>query len=230
MGLYRSHYRCTGVVSTLFTAFVRAYARPRVEGREHIPTNGAFLLVANHASHADTAVLFSILPHDIRQRTVAAAARDYFFRGDLMTTFSRMLYNVVPVDREAQRGPRLNPLRHVERALREGYGVLIYPEGTRSRDGTVGPFRGGIGRLIGQFPAVPVVPVWLEGTTRALPKGTVIPRPVRVTVRIGAPLLLDVAPNNRASEHAAANKVRDAVLALSGRSLSPPSTPTDQPT
>jgi len=59
--------------------------------------------------------------------------------------------------------------------LREGYGLVLYPEGTRSPDGTVGPFRRGIGRLIATFPGMPVIPVRLSGSARAMPKGAVFP-------------------------------------------------------
>jgi 1-acyl-sn-glycerol-3-phosphate acyltransferase len=213
MGLYNSHHRCAPVAFTLFTAFVRTYTRPRVEGLENIPSSGAFILAPNHSSHADTAVIFTVVPNS-RHRLVAAAARDYFFTGNLMQTSARMLYNIIPVEREAQRGR--DPLRHVQRALREGYGVLIYPEGTRSRDGKVGPFRGGIGRLIRQFPEVPVLPVYIEGTTRVMPKGKVIPRPGLVFVKIGTPMHFRIEAHNRASEHAAAEAVRAEVLRLGG--------------
>jgi 1-acyl-sn-glycerol-3-phosphate acyltransferase len=214
MGLYISQHRCARIASALFTSFVRIYARPHVHGVEHIPKTGAFILAPNHSSHADTAVIFTVVPNS-HERLVAAAARDYFFTGNLMQTSARMLYNTIPVDRDAQRGR--DPLRHVTRALREGYGVLIYPEGTRSRDGKIGPFRGGIGRLMRQFPEVPVLPVFIDGTTRIMPKGKVIPRPGRVDVRIGPRIRFKIEPT-KASEHAAAEAVRAEVLRLAERS------------
>ena len=216
MDLYPSHYPLTGVVRKLVFAFVRLYFRPQVTGREHLPTQGAFILAANHASHIDTAVLFSTLPPQLRQRVVAAAARDYFFEhGDLRQGVARMLFNAIPVDRDAAAGE--DPLRHAVRALREGYGLLIYPEGTRSPDGTIGPFRRGIGRLVAAFPGIPVIPAHLGAAAQALPKGATLPRPYTIHVQFGAPLYLQAQLDDRASWQAAADEVRAAVLQLAAR-------------
>jgi 1-acyl-sn-glycerol-3-phosphate acyltransferase len=125
---------------------------------------------------------------------------------------------------------RRDPLRHVVRALREGYGVLLYPEGTRSSDGSIGKFRSGIGRLIAQFPGIPVIPTYLKGTSEVLPKGWSIPVPRRVRVVFGAPLFLQADPARRPSWQVAANQVREAIIALSAAApdtASPLATPPD---
>jgi 1-acyl-sn-glycerol-3-phosphate acyltransferase len=212
-GLYTSHYAGTGVFSELFQAYVWAYSRPQVFGVEHLPESGAWLLVANHSSHADTAVLYAAVPRRMRGRLLAAAAQDYFFTGGLRQTMVRALFNGVPVERDGQ--SNRDPLRHVVRALREGYGVLLFPEGTRSVNGEIGRFRSGIGRLIALFPEVPVVPAYLDGTADMMPKGRPIPTPGRVTVTFGAPLHLPADPHDPLSWRAAAEQVREAVVALS---------------
>src|SRR5690349_5476761 len=168
MSLYLSHQRGAALISNLFELFVSLYVRPHVSGAENLPAAGAFLLAANHNSHADTAVIFSAVPRRMRHRLLAAAAQYYFFDGGLRQRAARALFNAIPVDRETAK--RRDPLRHVVRALREGYGVLIYPEGTRGRNGQLGPFRSGIGRLIAQFPAAPVIPTLVEGTDQVMPK------------------------------------------------------------
>lgn len=217
MGLYTSRHPLArfDVVQSLFLAFVRHYCRLRVEGVEHIPAAGAFVLAANHASHADTAAIFAALPRVLRRRLVAAAARDYFFDRGLKQFVSRILFNTIPVARNPTPGE--DPLRHVLRALREGYGVLLYPEGTRSTSGAVGRFRSGIGRLIAEFPGMPIIPVWIAGTVRVLPKRAAIPlpRPYAVWVRFGVPLQhLRADPLDKASWRAAAEQVREAVIQL----------------
>jgi 1-acyl-sn-glycerol-3-phosphate acyltransferase len=143
---------------------------------------------------------------------VAAAARDYFFEGGLRQSAARILFNAIPVDREAT--PREDPLRHIIRALEEGYGVVIYPEGTRSQTGAIGPFRRGIGRLIAFFPSLPIIPLRLFGADRALPKGAALPRPYPIRVIFGAPLDLHANRHDRASWQAAAEAVRQAVIQL----------------
>jgi 1-acyl-sn-glycerol-3-phosphate acyltransferase len=212
MSLYASHYPFTELIRKLFFTYIRLYFRPHITGIENIPREGAFILAANHASHADSAVIFSTLPPALRQRTVAAAARDYFFAGGWQHSTARILFNAIPVDRDTVKGE--DPLRHVLRALDEGYGVVLYPEGTRSMTGKVGPFRRGIGRLIATFPQVPVIPLRLSGTDRAMPKGAAVPRPRAVHVRFGPPLYLKADPHDRATWQTAADAVREAVLQL----------------
>lgn len=224
MSLYTSQHPLAriGLPSRLFLAFVRFYCRLDIDGLEHVPATGAFMLVSNHASHADTAVIFAALPRGLRRRVVAAAAQDYFFDNGFRQFISRVLFNIIPVPRKVSASS--DPLRHVVRALREGYGVLLYPEGTRSRTGELGPFRSGIGRLASEFPDVPIVPVWLDGTARVLPKnGLPIPRPVKVKVRFGEPLKSERAwLTDKAHWKAMAGRVRDAVMRLRARSSSQP--------
>jgi 1-acyl-sn-glycerol-3-phosphate acyltransferase len=125
-----------------------------------------------------------------------------------------VLFNTIPVPRSAFAGS--DPLRHVIRALREGYGVLLFPEGTRSQNGELGPFRSGIGRLAGEFPSVPIIPVWLEGTGRVLPKKASVPLPVSVSVHFGAPVVHSRAGlEDKISWRTVANEVREALLDLS---------------
>jgi 1-acyl-sn-glycerol-3-phosphate acyltransferase len=212
MSLYTSHQRAAGLLAGIFRQVVAFYLRPQVKGAENLPLHGAFILAANHASHADTAVIYAAVPRALRRRLLAAAAQDYFFEGGLRQYLARALFNAIPVDRENAK--RRDPLRHVVRALREGYGVLIYPEGTRSRDGRIGPFRSGIGRLAAQFPDAPVIPALLEGTSEVMPKGRSVPLPRRVRVTFGAPLRLEADRAQKATWQAAADQVREAVVGL----------------
>ncbi len=214
MSLYRSRHAAASFVPALFRTFVRLYVRPHVEGADGLPKEGSFIIVANHNSHADTAVIFTALPRHVRKRFVAAAAQDYFFQGGPWQFFSRVLFNAIPISRDRRGGQ--DPLRHLARALREGYALLLFPEGTRSKDGTIGPFYNGIGRLIADFPGTPVVPTYLSGTTRVMPKGAHFPRPHKVGVRFGAPMLVKAHPKFRATWKSAAEEVREAVIQLGG--------------
>ncbi len=214
MSLYRSQHLMARFAPGLFVLFTQVYSRLQVEGREHLPAEGGFLIAANHQSHADTAVLFAALPKAIRPRFVAAAAQDYFFQGGPSQYFSRVLFNAIPIARDRRGGQ--DPLRHAARALREGYALLLYPEGTRSKDGRLQPFRAGIGRLIAEFPGTPVVPAYIGGTTRVMPKGKFIPRPARALVRFGEPLFPKAHPKFRATWQSAADEVREAIVQLGG--------------
>jgi 1-acyl-sn-glycerol-3-phosphate acyltransferase len=213
--MYTSHYRVTRWIGapSLFFAFVRWYCHVHVEGLENVPQNGAFIIAANHSSHADSAVIYAILPPAQRRRLLAAAARDYFFENDARQFVSRSLFNAIPVARDAAIGE--DPLRHPVRALREGYGLLLYPEGTRSAKGVIGAFRSGIGRLVAEFPGIPVIPTALKGTDKVLPKDSMLPRSYPVCVRFGKPLCdLHADMADKVSWRAVAAEVRAAVIRL----------------
>lgn len=212
MSLYKSRHPTAVFMPGMLATFTRLYVRLKVEGTEHLPAEGAVLIAANHQSHADTAVIHAALPKAIRKRFVAAAAQDYFFQGGPAQYFSRVFFNAIPIARDRRGGQ--DPLRHLSRALREGYVLLMYPEGTRSKDGTLQIFRPGIGRLIAEFPGTPVVPTYISGTARVMPKGVLVPRPIKVTVRFGEPVYPKAHPRFRATWQSAADEVREAIVQL----------------
>jgi long-chain acyl-CoA synthetase len=161
-------------------------ARPfRVEGQARLEgVTPPLLLIANHASHADTPSVLRALPPRVRRRTAVAAAADYFYAGRGRGAAMSLLLGTFPFSRE---GAVRASLEHCGTLADAGWSVLIYPEGTRSLTGSVGPFRSGIGLLAEQL-GVPVVPVGILGTYGVLPKGSTRPRRHAVTVRFGAPL------------------------------------------
>jgi len=149
----------------------------RVDGR--LPARPC-VLVANHNSHADTAALLAAVP--AWRRPVVAAAADYWFARPVRALTCRTLVGGFPVRRA---GGGAADLAGAAALLAAGHDVIVYPEGTRSRDGSVAEFRSGAARLASRA-GVPLVPVGITGTRRLLP---VHGRPghARVTVRFGTP-------------------------------------------
>jgi 1-acyl-sn-glycerol-3-phosphate acyltransferase len=144
---------------------------------------GGCIVVANHASHADTAVLVAALPSTARP--VFGAASDYWFDMPARRFIATSLIGILPVRRSGD-GNYNALLAAAGPALRAGRTVVIYPEGTRSTDGTIGEFRSGAVRLARDC-GVPIVPVAIMGTADALPKdGRFSPAPMEV--RLGAPV------------------------------------------
>jgi len=141
---------------------------------------GGCIVVANHASHADTAVLLAALP--AKAQPVFAAAADYWFDVPVRRFVASSLIGVLPVRRSAD-DSYAQLLAAVRPALRAGRTVVIYPEGTRSTNGIVGEFRSGALRLAREC-GVPVVPIALTGTADVLPKGGRW-SPAPMQVRIG---------------------------------------------
>lgn len=169
-----------GRLKGLLYLVTRALCRPlRVVGRSQVPKEPV-VFVANHSSHADTAVLLAALPPVVRRNVAPAAAEDYFFGRRIKGMLVRALTGAFPFPRQGCEG--------IERAcalLTQGHSVLIYPEGTRSQDGSVGEFRCGVG-LLAQRGAM-VVPVGIAGTREVLPKGRNISRRAPVAVVFGKP-------------------------------------------
>ncbi len=168
---------------------VAMIGRPQVEGLEHLAgLDGPFLLCPNHASHLDAPTLRYVLPADVRERTAIAAAADYFFAGGLLGPAVALATGAFPFGRtEHVRAS----LERVGSYLDAGWNVIVFPEGTRSTTGRLGPMKSGIGLLATQLGAR-VVPVGLRGADRILPKGARLPRwRGRVGVRIGPPLTFE---------------------------------------
>jgi long-chain acyl-CoA synthetase len=166
----------------------RLFARPyTVEGTDRIAgIDGPALFVANHASHADTLAILRALPADRRRRTAVAAAADYFFSSRLAALMAPAILGAFPFSRE---GRVRESLEACGRLADEGWSILIYPEGTRSPDGRLLPFKSGIG-LLSTGLGLPVVPVAVTGGAELLPKGASWPRRAAVAVRFGAPVTL----------------------------------------
>ena len=193
-------------------AALRIYNRFEIVGREHLPREGSFVLVANHASHLDAVALLSALPLRSLHRAYPLAARDYFCANDLRLALTAIIANVMLFDRDAT---GLQGLKLCQRMLDEQRGnvFVMFPEGTRSVDGRVGLFRRGVGLLLAGTP-YPVVPCYIDGTFNAWPKGASIPRPSRVRLAIGeARTYEQIEQSDAGALHICAN-LRGAVLAL----------------
>lgn len=151
------------------------YAARRASGREKLEhVKGPVILVANHASHLDTPVILSALPRRLRKRTVVAAAADYFYKNRLVASLVSLIFNTVPVERRRGGGMSKNG-GHLDQLLDQGWSLLLYPEGTRSRDGMPGPLRRGAAVLAASH-NLTIVPIRVTGTAEAMPPGRFWPR------------------------------------------------------
>lgn len=153
--------------------------RTRVEGLENIPA-GTCLFAANHTSYADPPAIVGAIP-----RRIAILAKKSLFAMPLVGAAFR-LANFVPVDRE-DRESALASLELAAKAMKAGTSFLIYPEGTRSPDGRLLPFKHG-GFALAIEAGVPVVPVACAGAHRILPKGSLRMRPGEVVVKFCPPV------------------------------------------
>jgi 1-acyl-sn-glycerol-3-phosphate acyltransferase len=147
-------------------------------GTEWVPREGSLLLASNHLSVLDPAMIGAMLPRELDYM-----AKTELFRIPGFGALIRRL-NAHPVDRA---GSDSTALRLALRLLGAGRAVLVFPEGTRGTEGQFQPARAGAG-MLAALSGAPVVPVYVQGSGRALPRGTVLPRPRRITVTFGAPI------------------------------------------
>lgn len=153
-----------------------------VRGREHFPTEGPAIFCVNHNSHLDIMVTLAVSgPVHRRIRPVAAA--EYFYANPVLRFFSDHLLRIIPIDRTQK--PLQAFLEGCSRELDNGNVVLIFPEGTRGEPEQMQELKGGIALLAEKYPEVPVVPVFLHGTGRTLPRGSWLPVPFRIDVFVG---------------------------------------------
>ena len=171
----------------LLVGFVRLLvgAYPRWLGCGPSPAQRIYF--ANHTSHIDTLAIWSALPGELRRSTRPVAARDYWGVGGLRGYIASKTLHAVLIDRQ-RREAGSDPLSPLGAALEAGDSLIIFPEGTRGAEALPGPFKSGLWHLGERFPAVELVPVYLENLHRAMPKGVTLPVPFTCTVRFGAPL------------------------------------------
>ncbi|MBL9144636.1 MAG: 1-acyl-sn-glycerol-3-phosphate acyltransferase [Verrucomicrobiaceae bacterium] len=143
---------------------------------------------ANHGSHLDFATLWASLPSAARDRTRPVAARDYWGRTRL-TRATIEAFNGLLIAREGITR-RDNPIEQMAEAMRAGHSLILFPEGTRSRDGAMGEFKSGLYHLASKVPEAELVPVYLQNLNRVLPKGHLLPIPLISTVVFGPPMQL----------------------------------------
>jgi 1-acyl-sn-glycerol-3-phosphate acyltransferase len=147
------------------------YTRRRVAGRELLDDlTGPVVFVANHNSHMDTPVILRALPGRWRRRTAVAAAADYFYDKRRKALSVSLAFGTVPLDRNSGAGVGPGQTAHLDRLIGDGGSVLIFAEGTRSRDGRVGRLRSGAAVLAADH-HLPIVPIYLSGTREAMPRG-----------------------------------------------------------
>lgn len=158
-----------------------------IRGKDNLPLHRPCILAANHNSHLDTLILMSLYPLDKLKTIRPVAAADYFLKNKWMAWFSLKVLGIIPLDR-VNTMDRCERLMGVESALKAGDSIILFPEGSRAENGEMAPFKSGIAHLAKDFPHIPVIPIYMHGTGKVLPKGEKLLVPFGMDVSIGKPI------------------------------------------
>jgi len=162
---------------TIYRVYFCLYHRGVIRHGDRLPMDGGVVLAGNHVSFLDPPMFGAAC-----RREAFYMARDTLFRHPIANWILRS-WNCVPIKRE---GGDIGAMRAALRLLEEGKAVLMFPEGTRSRDGQLQEARAGIGMIVARARAT-IVPMRIFGADKAMPRGTSLPRPSKLVITFGEP-------------------------------------------
>ncbi|MBI2000062.1 MAG: AMP-binding protein [candidate division NC10 bacterium] len=206
----------TAISRGMCAALFKSVYRLRVEGLQHVPSHGPMILVANHCSFFDAFILAVALPYRTSQQ-VFYLGFEWFFRHPLLARWGRGV-RVIPVDMDTY---LVRALQASALVLKQGRILCVFPEGERSVDGRVRPFRKGVGILVKEL-KVPVLPAYISGSFETWPRGQSLPRIHRIGLRFGPvatpeALLSGDGPRGADDFETIVMRLRERVIALGGK-------------
>jgi 1-acyl-sn-glycerol-3-phosphate acyltransferase len=180
-----------------------------VRNRERLPKDGPAVLAGNHNSNLDALAMMSLMPLRLLSKLRPVAAMDYFYSSKLRGWFADNIVGIIPVKRGSGKEGG-NPLLLAEQALDRGEILAIFPEGTRGE-----PETASVQERHRPRPNVPVLPVFMHGLGKALPRGSALLVPFNVIVSVGEPLY------GKESYHAFVSELEAAMTALAAQEKLP---------
>ena len=204
-------YAIRFAVHAVLRVWLRVWHRFSVKGREHLPLDRTFVMVANHSSHLDALSLLSALPLRRIQKAYPAAAKDYFFTTLPKIAFSAVVVNAMPFDRKENPRESLDVCRDL--LATPEHVLILFPEGTRTTTGELNAFKPGIGFLTAATNTL-VVPCFLAGAYKSWPKGGWFPKPYKLELRIGAPMTFEDLPADKDGAKSVAARLENEVRRL----------------
>ena len=163
---------------------------------ENLPkiSKGPSIIVANHNSHIDTLLVMSLFSCEQILKIHPVAAADYFCNTKFKSFFFKTLIGLIPLKRKFGKITKEELFKEINEALQNGESIIIYPEGTRGEDNNISEFKSGVAHIAAMNPDVPVVPFYINGPDRILPKGTFLWVPFIADVYTAEPIKYDGTP------------------------------------
>jgi 1-acyl-sn-glycerol-3-phosphate acyltransferase len=186
------------MIASALAAVSRLVSGATVQWRCNPNSDAQRVYFGNHSSHLDFIVIWSALPPRLRRRTRPVAGRDYWQQGALRRYLAGNVFHAVLVERRQTGADETHTaaraaIQRMADAMGNQNSLIVFPEGTRSLDGEMGPFKSGLYHLSRLRPDVELIPVHLENLNRILPKGEMLPVPMLSRVVFGPPLSADAA-------------------------------------
>jgi 1-acyl-sn-glycerol-3-phosphate acyltransferase len=176
------------LAATAVTGFARLVTGVRCNWRGCAPDPRPRVYFANHNSHGDFVLIWTVLPPALRRVTRPVAGADYWNVSTMRRFIGERVFRAVLIERDAQTR-KGDPIEMMTQALDEDSSLILFPEGTRNTgNDRLLPFKSGLFHLASARPMVEFVPVWIENLNRVMPKGEFVPIPLLCTVTFGAPL------------------------------------------
>jgi 1-acyl-sn-glycerol-3-phosphate acyltransferase len=170
------------------TSFARIVTGVRANWLGCAPDPRPRVYYANHTSHGDFVLIWTVLPPALRRRTRPVAGADYWTVSAIRRFFGQRVFRAVLIDRTGA-SQIVDPVASMAGALDEGSSLILFPEGTRNTTNEqLLPFKSGLYHLAKSRPQIELVPAWIENLNRVMPKGEFIPIPLLCTVTFGTPL------------------------------------------
>ncbi|TCR79633.1 lysophospholipid acyltransferase family protein [Rhizobium sp. BK376] len=175
-------------VSVMIVLFARAITAVRAVWPESGVASRRVVYFANHSSHGDFILIWTVLPPRLRRRTRPVAGADYWLKSRLNAFIGRDIFNAVLIERDREKRSE-DPIAQMTAALDAGSSLILFPEGTRNlTEAPLQPFKSGLFHLAQARPDIDLVPVWINNLNRVLPKGEIVPIPLICTVTFGEAL------------------------------------------
>jgi 1-acyl-sn-glycerol-3-phosphate acyltransferase len=190
--LFTQHYDVTSrIVRFLWSLilknwFYTFYIRLEVKGgdfQELYRNHKKLIIISNHASHLDATSIAASIPRSHWLDLFMAAAKDYFFSNWLFTFFSQHCLGAIPIDRKDRKGEAVQLIIALLTQL-ERMWLIIFPEGTRTKDGKIQEFKRGIS-IFAEKTNTPILFLYIDGNSRLWPKGALFAKPGKLTIHIG---------------------------------------------
>ena len=169
-------------------------------GMENLPQEGPAIIVANHNSHIDTLIIMSLFSCTTITQIHPVAAEDYFCKTKLKKFLFKTLIGIIPIKRKVEKLPKEEIFKDINNALNNNEMIIIFPEGTRGEDNKLKNFKTGISHIAEMNPNVPIIPLYINGPDKILPKVDAILVPFISDIYISNQIFWDNSPKKEFTE------------------------------